>query len=324
MARRSSACWPVPCALRYHRRLAPFLLGSALILSCRWPKWRKWSAAWRRSSPLRRRCTCWNSFVTCRARGCEPETLPLNIRYYRPAGEGPHPGLIDIYGGAWQRGAPEDSPAIRQLPGTQRVRGIRHRLPARPGVPFPRADRGCPRRDRVRSRERRAISHRPGPFDSLRPIGRRPIGIAGGLRTRPGTDSCGDQLLRPDRSGSGLRRPAFARPDRRAPGAGDLPGRLAVSSAGGLSHRVAGHLRTTPDCRRRYSSKARAIISSRRAFPGNSSGKLLAAGNRAVLLEIPWSEHAFDAVFRGIGNRLALHYIEQFLAQQRRYFAFVP
>ena len=39
----------------------------------------------------------------------EPETLPLNIRYYRPKGAGPHPGLIDIYGGAWQRGAPEDS-----------------------------------------------------------------------------------------------------------------------------------------------------------------------------------------------------------------------
>jgi hypothetical protein len=44
-------------------------------------------------------------------------------------------------------------------------------------------------------------------------------------------------------------------------------------------------------------------------------GKLLSSGNRAVLLEIPWAEHAFDAVFAGIGNRLALHYVEQFLAQ---------
>jgi acetyl esterase/lipase len=50
-------------------------------------------------------------------------------------------------------------------------------------------------------------------------------------------------------------------------------------------------------------------------FPRELQGRLLAAGNRAVLLEIPWSEHAFDAVFPGIGNRLSLHYIEQFLAQ---------
>ena len=50
-------------------------------------------------------------------------------------------------------------------------------------------------------------------------------------------------------------------------------------------------------------------------FPRELQGKLLGSGNRAVLLEIPLAEHAFDAVFPGIGNRLALHYVEQFLAQ---------
>jgi acetyl esterase/lipase len=35
-----------------------------------------------------------------------PEHLPLNILYYRPITPGTHPILIDIYGGAWQRGAP--------------------------------------------------------------------------------------------------------------------------------------------------------------------------------------------------------------------------
>jgi acetyl esterase/lipase len=41
--------------------------------------------------------------------------------------------------------------------------------------------------------------------------------------------------------------------------------------------------------------------------------KLRAAGNQSVLLEIPWAEHAFDAVFSGPGNQLALFYSERFL-----------
>jgi acetyl esterase/lipase len=42
--------------------------------------------------------------------------------------------------------------------------------------------------------------------------------------------------------------------------------------------------------------------------------KLIAPGNTAVFLDIPWAEHAFDAVFHGISNQLALYYTERFLA----------
>lgn len=42
--------------------------------------------------------------------------------------------------------------------------------------------------------------------------------------------------------------------------------------------------------------------------------KLQAVGNQAVLLEIPWAEHAFDTVFNGVSNQLALYYTERFLA----------
>ena len=40
----------------------------------------------------------------------------------------------------------------------------------------------------------------------------------------------------------------------------------------------------------------------------------LRANNAAVYLEIPWAEHAFDAVFFGVSNQLALYYTERFLA----------
>ena len=42
--------------------------------------------------------------------------------------------------------------------------------------------------------------------------------------------------------------------------------------------------------------------------------KLRASDNTAVYLEIPWAEHAFDAVFFGVSNQLALYYTERFLA----------
>ena len=37
-------------------------------------------------------------------------------------------------------------------------------------------------------------------------------------------------------------------------------------------------------------------------------------GATSVLLEIPWSEHSFDAVPYGLGRRISLHYAEQFIA----------
>ena len=42
--------------------------------------------------------------------------------------------------------------------------------------------------------------------------------------------------------------------------------------------------------------------------------KLLSTDNPAILLDIPWAEHAFDIVFFGVSNQLALYYTERFLA----------
>ena len=42
--------------------------------------------------------------------------------------------------------------------------------------------------------------------------------------------------------------------------------------------------------------------------------RLLATGTTSVLLEIPWAEHAFDAVANGPSAQIALYYTERFLA----------
>ena len=41
---------------------------------------------------------------------------------------------------------------------------------------------------------------------------------------------------------------------------------------------------------------------------------LKSAGATSVLLELPWSEHSFDAVPNGMGRRIALNYTERFIA----------
>lgn len=41
--------------------------------------------------------------------------------------------------------------------------------------------------------------------------------------------------------------------------------------------------------------------------------RLRASGNTAALIRLPWAEHAFDAIFRGIGNQIALYHVERFL-----------
>lgn len=42
--------------------------------------------------------------------------------------------------------------------------------------------------------------------------------------------------------------------------------------------------------------------------------RLTQSGNVAPYLEIPWAEHAFDALFSGVSNQLALYHTERFLA----------
>jgi hypothetical protein len=42
--------------------------------------------------------------------------------------------------------------------------------------------------------------------------------------------------------------------------------------------------------------------------------RLRAAGATSVFLDIPWAEHAFDAIPNGLSGQLSLYYTEEFLA----------
>jgi len=52
----------------------------------------------------------------------------------------------------------------------------------------------------------------------------------------------------------------------------------------------------------------------RNEFAQAFAEQLQAIGNQVVYLEVPWSEHAFDALFHGLGSQLTLYHLERFLA----------
>ena len=43
------------------------------------------------------------------------------------------------------------------------------------------------------------------------------------------------------------------------------------------------------------------------------AGALQAAGDKVVLIRLPWAGHAFDAIFQGLGSQVALYYWERFM-----------
>jgi len=49
-------------------------------------------------------------------------------------------------------------------------------------------------------------------------------------------------------------------------------------------------------------------------FPASLDSSLRTAGNRSALIELPWADHAFDAVPFGPGAQIALYATERFLA----------
>src|SRR5205085_7915942 len=103
----------IAAALRFHRRLAPILAGTTLILA--WPLSEIPGIARRMSAQLSEGASFGAAelFRGTDSGEIQPETLPLNILYYRPRADGPRPGLIDIYGRRLAARLARRQPAVR-------------------------------------------------------------------------------------------------------------------------------------------------------------------------------------------------------------------
>ncbi|WP_310483570.1 alpha/beta hydrolase [Chamaesiphon sp. VAR_48_metabat_403] len=239
--------------------------------------------------------------------------VPLYLNIYRPLQIGKYPAIVSIYGGAWQRGSPDSDDTFNRYIAAQgyTVWAISYRHAPAYQFPAQIEDVKCALTfiqnhatenetdlDRVAFIGRSAgaqlamlaaYEHSPFPVRAL-------VNYYGPVNLTAGYDD----VPTPDPIESRVTLQAFLGgtptefPDRYyqaspintvKPG---LPASLLIY--GGKDH----------------------IIQSK--YGKYLDRSLRAHGNRAVFIEIPWADHAFDAVFSGVSNQLALYYTERFLA----------
>ncbi len=242
-----------------------------------------------------------------------PDGVQLSMNIYRPLSVGKHPAIVSIYGGAWQRGTPDSDDTFNRYMAAQGyvVWAIDYRHA--PAYHFPA------QLDDVRS-ALTYIKQHAGEYetnlDRVAIIGR----------------SAGSQLAML----AAYQDPPFPLravidyygPVNLTAGYENIPTPDPIESRATLRSFLGGTPQTVPALYRQaspinavkpslpaslliYGGKDRIVEAK---YGRNLAQQLRSQGNRVVFIELPWADHAFDAVFSGMSNQLALYYTERFLA----------
>jgi acetyl esterase/lipase len=242
-----------------------------------------------------------------------PDGVPLSLTLYQPAQPGIYPGLVMIYGGAWQRGEPGDNATFARYMANQGyvvwALSYRHapayRFPSQvedvqAAIAFLKAHASDYETDvdRVALLGRSAGAHlammaayQPGPVPVRAVVNYYgPINLLNGYYNLPRPNPLDvRQVLETFLGGP---------PDQ-------MEERYKAASPSSL---VTANL---PPSLLIYGGKDRIVEAK---FGQAMADRLKQAGSPVVYIQIPWADHAFDAVFNGLSNQLALYYTERFLA----------
>lgn len=267
----------------------------------------------------------------------QPDRIPLKLRIYRPPAryrerslaEGLYPGVLVIYGGAWQRGSPADNALFNHALAAQGYIVIALDYRHAPQYPFPA------QLEDVRAGLLFVQAHaREWGVDPERMavMGRSAGGqLALLLAYRALHDPEGSRALH-DPHGS---QPTPFRavivlygPVDLAAGYADPPRPDPINTRAVLEAFLGGSPTTRPELYRQASPIHQVrphlpptllIYGGRDHVVQPKYGQRLAtqlrqAGNAVAWIRIPWADHAFDVVFRGLSSQLALYASERFLA----------
>ena len=237
----------------------------------------------------------------------------LTLDIYRPVTAGRHPSVVQIYGGAWQRGAPGDDARFATYLAARGfvVFAIDYRHA--PQWPWPaqiedvRVALGWIREhggeygadaSRLALLGRSAGAHlamvaayEPGALPISAVVSYYgPVDLADGYRNPPTPDPLNVRSIEEAFLGG--------TPDQ-------VPDRYREASP------ITYASRRLPPSLLIYGSRDHVVLP---RFGAMLDDRLRAAGATSVLLEIPWAEHAFDAIPNGPSGQLSLYYTEQFLA----------
>lgn len=243
----------------------------------------------------------------------EPDGVPLTLNLYRPPTAGQYATVIIIYGGAWRQGTPNNNEWFSRYLASRGYTVVAIDYRHAPNYHFPaqledvktairfvcdRAQEFEVDGDRIALMGRSAGGHlamlAAYDPDSIPIRGLinyyAPVNLTNGYYDLPSPDPLGIQnILRDFLGGTPEELPNLY--DRASPWnlvAPNLPPSLLI-----------------------YGKRDHVVQAK---FGRKLQEKLLKFENRSVFLEIPWAEHAFDAVYFGISNQIALYYTERFLA----------
>jgi acetyl esterase/lipase len=242
----------------------------------------------------------------------QPDGQPLSLDVYRPIDSATHPVVVQLYGGAWQRGAPADNEKFARW------------LTSRGYTVFAIDYRHAPRwqwpaqRDDVSTALAWIASHAGeygGDASRLALVGRSAgaqLALVAAYASDTPKISAVVSFYGPTDLVEGWRVPPQPDP---------LPVRPTLEAYLGGTPQTAGPRyrdaspvsyvsSRVPPTLLLYGTRDH-VVEAR--FGRDLRDRLRAAGAVSVLLEIPWAEHAFDLVPNGLGGQVSLYYVERFL-----------
>lgn len=241
-----------------------------------------------------------------------PDQVPLNLEIYRPLQPGTYPAIVVLYGGAWQRGSSGDNAAANRYLAAQgyAVWAISYRHA--PRYPYPAQVEDV--RAALQFIQQHAGDYDTDP-DRLVLLGRS----AGAHLALLAAYTFSNPAIRGVVSYYGPidLATAYARPPNPDP----------INTRQVLETFLGGTLNQLPEVYRQASPMHHItpdlpptllVYGSRdhlvEAKYGRQLGdRLQATDNPVMYLELPWADHAFDAVFSGPSHQIALYYTERFL-----------
>ena len=243
----------------------------------------------------------------------KPGGVPLTVDVYRPVSAGPHPMLLQVYGGAWQRGSPEDDPTFASYFASKGYLVVALDYRHAPEWKWPAQIQD------VRAALGWVIAHSAeyeGDPSRIGVIGRS----AGAQLALVAAYQAGMPLVRavasyygPVDLVEGWRQPPRPDPlDIRAILEAYLGGTPeTVPAVYHDASPVTFALPRVPPTLLIYGARDH-VVEAR--FGRELNDRLRENGATSVLLEIPWAEHAFDALPNGLSGQIALFYTERFFA----------